>query len=107
MTDIAISASAVSPEGVTSVRVSGELDIESIGEFHAAIQRCLDGRNCRRVTVDMAGVTFCDSTGVGALLAAQANCVHNGVDFSIEFLDDRVRRILELAGLVSALNIAS
>ena len=107
MTDIAVSASAVSPEGVASVHVSGELDIESIGDFHAAIQRCLDGPNCSRVSVDMAGVTFCDSTGVGALVSAQANCAHHGADFSIEGLDDRVRRIIELAGLLSALNIES
>jgi anti-anti-sigma factor len=107
MSDIAVSASAVSADGVASVHVSGELDIESIGEFHAAIQRCLDAPNCKRVRVDMAGVTFCDSTGVGALVAAQANCVHNGADFSIELLDDRVRRIIELAGLLSALNIES
>jgi anti-sigma B factor antagonist len=51
------------------------------------------------VVLDLAAVTFMDSTGLSALMDAQADSARNGWDFSVRRPSDAVRRVVELAGL--------
>lgn len=49
--------------------------------------------------LDLAAVTFIDSTGLSALMDARAESDRNGWAFSVQHPSDAVRRVVELAGL--------
>ncbi len=48
------------------VRLSGELDVVSAGQVNATLRRVLQAG--QRLTVDLAEVTFIDSTGLAAIV---------------------------------------
>ena len=52
------------------VRIGGRLDLVSAPELRSALDHALDDRPARLV-VDLGGVDFMDSTGLGVLVAAQ------------------------------------
>jgi anti-anti-sigma factor len=55
------------------------------------------------VIVDIANVTFCDSTGIGALVRAQAEAAEHGTVMQIANPNPAVRRVLEVTGVLDAL----
>lgn len=81
--------------------VHGELDIatapELIERLHALRRRG------RPVELDLAAVTFMDSTGLTALMDAHVAAQGNGWTFGIRRASPAVRRVLELAGVTRLL----
>jgi anti-anti-sigma factor len=51
------------------------------------------------VVLDLAEVTFMDSTGLTALMDARTESDRDGWDFSVRRPSAAVRRVVELAGL--------
>jgi anti-anti-sigma factor len=51
------------------------------------------------VVLDLAEVTFIDSTGLSTLMDARGESDRNGWDFSVRHPSAAVRRVVELAGL--------
>lgn len=105
MAGTSVSVEAPDIDGVTLIRVEGELEIQSAPEFHLAVQSCLSGPACKQIRVNLGAVTFCDSTGVGALLEVRNLCAENGVEFVLEGPGPRVVRVLELTGLAKDFRI--
>jgi anti-sigma B factor antagonist len=89
------------------VTVQGAVDLASRGALIEQGKKALTLANTNALVVDLAGVTFIDSSGVGALveLAGQADDV--GRDFTIRHPSDRVVRILDVTGLLQLWTIAS
>ena len=54
--------------------------------------------------LDLAEVTFIDSTGLSALMDARAESERNGWEFSVRHPSAAVRRVVELAGLERVLS---
>jgi anti-anti-sigma factor len=83
--------------GDRTLVVHGELDIATAPE----LSRLLDGlrRRHHAVVLDLAEVTFIDSTGLSALMEARAESDRNGWEFSVSRPSAAVRRVVELAGL--------
>jgi anti-anti-sigma factor len=57
------------------------------------------------VVVDLAGVTFCDSAGLNALIRLKKLVAGLGGDFRIINPPMHLRRVLELSGLSEYLNV--
>lgn len=82
-------------DGVAVVAASGEFDLQSsdhlLGELeHAATELCA------RVVVDLAGVTFLDSSCIGALIRASRTAAGVGGTLHLAAARDNVRRVLEV-----------
>ncbi|MFB7508331.1 STAS domain-containing protein, partial [Streptomyces broussonetiae] len=58
------------------VTVVGELDVVTAAELRAALQQAVT--TYPRTVVDLAGVAFCDCTGLSALLAASRRARERG-----------------------------
>ena len=88
--------------GDRTLVVHGELDIATAPE----LQRLLEGLRRRQhaVVLDLAAVTFIDSTGLSALMDARVASDRNGWDFSVRRPSAAVRRVVELAGLEHVLS---
>ncbi|WP_327064922.1 STAS domain-containing protein [Kitasatospora sp. NBC_01250] len=77
--------------------LAGELDIESLAPAVRALDRLV--AQCPRVlVVDLAGVGFCDSSGLNLLLKVRMAAVAAGTDFRLAAPSPTVTRLLELTG---------
>jgi anti-anti-sigma factor len=76
------------------VMLTGEIDLSTLAELRACLAP-LQGR----VIVDLYGVSFLDSSGIGVLVAARKALSSDGGDLMLRSPTSRVRRVLELTGL--------
>ncbi|MDP9399836.1 MAG: STAS domain-containing protein [Actinomycetota bacterium] len=82
----------------TRVEVAGELDLSTGGELQDAVRRAVDeGRE--RLLVDLGGVTFIDSAGLGALLGAARTARAHRTAFGVSCPPgSEARLLIELSG---------
>ena len=82
--------------------LAGELDIASAPILEATIASLCDN-GTTRIVLDLRDLTFMDSTGLRALLAADRLCAANGQTFSLAGASPPVQRLFELTGVSGAL----
>lgn len=93
---------AATDEGGRAVlALTGAVDVESRVKLRAACMETLDEGPVGLV-LDMSGVTFMDSTGIGALVEVGRSAQDAGVTFTIRRPSPRVVRILQATGLIDA-----
>ena len=90
--------------GVT-LTVIGELDLLTVGVLTAQLERAIDGFD-GEVTVNMAGVTFLDSTGLATLLRAHTALDAVGRSLLLSQPQRATTRLLELSGLHDTFRLA-
>lgn len=86
-------------ETTTVVRVSGEIDMATAPDLEAAL-RDLPAN----VTVDLAGVTFLDSSGLGVLVSAVRRAEAHGHRLLVVGENETIARTLHLTGLYDVLH---
>jgi len=87
---------------VVIVSVVGELDMATAPRLQDQITDLLD-RGHNRLVFDLAGVSFCDSTGLSVFIRARNNCDDAGGVVRLAAPQRGVLRILEVSGLVEVL----
>jgi anti-anti-sigma factor len=80
------------------VALSGDLDMGGAFKLEPELDRLLAEKEVSRVVVDLGGVRFVDSAGLGALLASHERAKDAGVEMKLANPSDPVRRILDLTG---------
>jgi len=85
------------------VAVSGELDLVTAAEVREALQRAV-GEN-RVVVIDLGGLTFCDCTGLSALLATARTAHAGDAELRLCAVPHFLARILRLSGTHGAFTI--
>lgn len=81
-----------------SVTAAGEVDIATVEEFLDVVRSALD-TGASAVELDLSGVTFIDSSGLGALVRLRSEAVGRDVRLELTKVPAKVSRILELTGL--------
>lgn len=79
--------------------LSGELDHNSAEEVRVKIDDRIDRDNIKRVILNFSGVTFMDSSGIGAVVGRYKKLCNKGGILCITEVNKNVDRIFELAGL--------
>ena len=88
----------------TVVEVAGEIDLYSAPGLRAELGRAVEtSDSAPRIVVDLSGVTFLDSTGVGVLVGALKGAREAGGQLALCSAQARVRRVFEITGLIGAL----
>ncbi len=82
-------------DGRTFVAVAGDIDCATAPELHAI----LDQYGHQSVTVDLNGVTFIDSSGLGTLISAQERITLAGGQLAIRSPRPNVQKAFEITGL--------
>ncbi|WSS24162.1 STAS domain-containing protein [Streptomyces sp. NBC_01190] len=78
--------------------VGGDLDHESTDQFRAAVDAAAL-RPSHTLTVDLAALTFCDSSGITALIAARNHTRGLGADITLTAVPAATARIIRVLGL--------
>jgi anti-anti-sigma factor len=89
-------------DGIMGVCVAGEVDLETAEQVTDAVRTALAGRP-REVHVDMAAVTFLDSSGIRTLLHAHREAAEQQVVLRVVNAHRRVAKVLDLTGLLELL----
>ncbi len=84
-------------EGTCLVECAGEVDIATAPRFRAALDEGLRGAT-RRLILDLDGVKFMDSVGVGHIVSTYKR-LKAGVRLQICTDNEHIRMLLEIAGL--------
>jgi anti-sigma B factor antagonist len=96
-------ASQQRDSGTWIVTVSGELDLATAPELEALFE-ALEPTPPERVLVDLAAVTFLDSSGIRALVRANRRLTGLGVPLVVDAVSDAARQVLEISGVLDALS---
>jgi anti-sigma B factor antagonist len=89
--------------GEPCLLVAGEIDLAVAGRFASAVKELLAAARSPAV-LDLTGVTFFNSTGIGVLIDGAADAKRRGVDLQVR-PSDHVRRTLEITGLTDTFDL--
>ncbi|WP_432833758.1 STAS domain-containing protein [Dactylosporangium sp. CA-092794] len=88
----------------TVVSLSGEIDMSTVPRLAAAVDEVLS-EPTPRVVLDMAGVTFCDSQGLGTLVVLSRKATLTQSYLVLVNVGAFLIRVLDITGLRNALMI--
>ena len=98
MTDVRIDRES-RPDGSGSVvTIVGELDLDTAGQLADVLEGCHG-----EIVVNVEGVTFMDSSGLGTLIRARNRVMDEGGQLSVRGARDNVRRLFQVTGLADYL----
>jgi anti-anti-sigma factor len=89
-------------QGGVTLRLSGELDVESVSLLERAAERHFSG-GAQFVTLDLSELMFIDSTGLAAVALVARLCERDGRTLQIVPGPRPVQRLFEITGLVDVL----
>ncbi|MFJ8148627.1 STAS domain-containing protein [Streptomyces sp. NPDC096048] len=80
------------------LEINGDLDYTTAGELRALIT-ALTLKPGQRLVLDLAGLEFCDSSGITAMIAAHNHARTAQADVALAAVPDHTLRVLRLVGL--------
>lgn len=85
--------------------VTGDIDVATAADLRDIGLGVLESSQCATLCVELSGVTFLDSTGLGALIALRAAAVDSGRTLVIRNPSPVTTRLLELTGVSEVLGV--
>jgi len=80
------------------IAVEGELDAYTSHQLRACLAE-LDGEGVTHIAVDLSGLTFVDSSGLGVLMSAGRRARDQGGELVLREVSPQIRRVLDVTGL--------
>jgi anti-sigma B factor antagonist len=90
--------------GTATVTLRGEVDILTVDQVRVVLGEAL-ATGPQEIVVDLAGLTFIDSTGLGALIFGFQRARDAGVRFRLANANATVRQILVLSGFLEVVEL--
>ena len=88
------------------LQLAGEIDVLTVTKLSTLVNEILADPPAR-IVLDMSGVTFCDSQGLGTLVVLSRKAQHARAVLALANVGDFLMRVLDITGLRSALMITS
>ena len=87
------------------MRPKGELDMATVPEVDRQIEE-VTSTGFKKVVLDLAGLTFLDSTGLRLLIKWTQLCRQDAIEFSVLPGGPQVERVLDISGIRPELTFA-
>lgn len=97
---------SVPDPAVMVVSIGGELDVATAPLVRQELLS-LAARGHHRVVLDLAGVDFLDSTGLGVVLGALRRARSGGGELALARLEPQVRRVFEITRLAEVMALCA
>ena len=91
-------AHEVTTDGKATVQLRGELDIATADQAFAYLCDVVDSQQ-GTVTVDLAGLTFCDAAGLGVLARVAGHARRSGHSVELAAASPSLLRIMHITGM--------
>lgn len=82
------------------VRLQGEFDVAGADRFRTTIDALLHDEGVTHLCVDLSGISFVDSSGIGALLGRYRRMLTHGGTMSLVGAPAAVQGMLDLSGIL-------
>ncbi|MFH8606761.1 STAS domain-containing protein [Streptomyces sp. NPDC018029] len=89
-------------DGVRGLALAGELDLDTVARIEPELMLVSAGGGTE-VVLDLAGLTFCDTSGVKLLLHLHRRCAADGVRLRLCRIPRRPGRVLRSLGVDRAI----
>ena len=86
------------------LKLAGEIDMLTAGRLSSIVNELLADAPVR-IVLDMTGVTFCDSQGLGTIVVLTKKASHTQSVVLLTNVGDFLLRVLDITGLRSALTV--
>ncbi|BCJ65232.1 STAS domain-containing protein [Polymorphospora rubra] len=100
--ELSIAVQRTADEAV--VTLVGEIDMLTAARLSSTVNELLTDPP-PRIVLDLAGVTFCDSQGLGTLVVLSRKASHSRSPLILTNVGDFLLRVLDITGLRSALMV--
>ena len=90
-----------SSDTLTIYKATGKLALETVNEFLPGLR----AETAQRVILDLSGVSFMDSAGVGALVSLFVSRRNQGKQFGLAALQPQATAVVTVAGLQNLLPV--
>src|SRR4051794_5103232 len=97
---------STSDTGILTLTVSGRIDADTTAAVGETVDRCIDAGN-HKIVLDLSGVDYVTSVGLRALILGAKRLAPLGGRMVLCAPQERVLKLLELAGFTSIFKIAS
>jgi anti-sigma B factor antagonist len=91
-------------DGAAILAVSGEVDVATVPRLREQLHG-LVAQGSNRIIVDLDGVDFLDSTGLGVLVGALKRVRSNDGELSLVCTQPRIRKVFEVTGLTKVFSL--
>lgn len=91
-------------ENVAVIALTGEVDVYTSPRVKQEVVDCLNA-GCTRLIIDLTGVEYLDSTGLGVLIGALKRARERDGDLKLICDNVRILRIFEITGLTKIFDI--
>lgn len=88
-------------KGILIAHVKGELDHHNASTIRAEIDKSMKNSRCRDLVLDLAGVEFMDSSGIGIALGRYKKLSKIGGRICISGCSEYIGLLLDMAGVFS------
>ena len=92
-------------EGVLEFRLLGEIDHHSAVNIRTAMDAEICELRPKKVIIELCGIDFMDSSGLGLIMGRYALVQKMGGILSLRSPNERILKILELAGVMRIIGI--
>jgi stage II sporulation protein AA (anti-sigma F factor antagonist) len=86
-------------KGMLSVALCGEIDHHSAVIVRSEIDGMIAEHRPERLVLDLSGIDFMDSSGIGLIMGRYARMKAVGGELVVQRPNERIRRIFEMAGI--------
>ncbi|HEX5386068.1 MAG TPA: STAS domain-containing protein [Gemmatimonadales bacterium] len=98
-------AESEGPNGVTVIRIEGQLVVSNRQELKDLVNHALD-EGARKFLLDFSGAGYIDSSGLGALVSLSKRARELGGELRLSGLNEDLRSLFELTKLDTLFAIA-
>ena len=102
---MALTISSHTPDaGLLTLALAGELDLAGASAVRDAVTEAVKSPDVDAILVDLDGLTFLDSTGIGVLVAGWRAAGDSGKRLRVDNARGMAREVLQVTGVWSALS---
>ena len=96
---------SVDPGPTTTITLVGELDPATAPQLDAAVDQVLQREGLERVVLDLAGLTFLDSSGLRVFVTAREALSTRGAELVLSRPSANTQRLLDITGLGEIISV--
>lgn len=101
-----MSVTCTGKDRVLRAEVSGEVDHHGAKAIMGELERSIDAALPRRLTLDLGGVTFMDSSGIAVLIRAHRHVAALGGMVRVVNIPPQAAKVLKAAGIDRLMSFA-
>lgn len=88
-----------------TVYLEGELDHCSAHGMRRLLDGCIHDSNIKHMIIDMQGISFMDSSGIGVILGRYKQMKDKGGTLSVRNMNKHVEKVFRLSGMNQVIDI--